>query len=320
MASTDLARMQAVIDRLTAEIEAQHQRFNTAINNMSQGLCFFDGAQRLIVCNDLYAQMYKLTRELVRPGTTLKEIVEHRFAARCHPRMTREEYLKWRDAVAVSSVASDTEVELEDGRIIAIHHQPMPDGGWVATHEDVTERRRAEEALRAAKQQLEMIALQDPLTGLANRRKFSEHFEYVASLARRGKSETSLLVVDIDHFKSINDRRGHAIGDACLKSIASLLVASSREVDLVARFGGEEFVLLLPDAGTTGALRAAERIRAHVEANPCRVDSTDSLERITVSIGVATSDAGSLPFDDLFKLADGALYRAKGAGRNRISQ
>jgi diguanylate cyclase (GGDEF)-like protein len=320
MAPTDLARMQAVIDRLAAEIEAQHQRFNTAINNMSQGLCFFDGAQRLIVCNDLYAQMYKLTRELVRPGTTLREIVDHRFAARCQPKMTREEYLKWRDVIAVSPVASDTEVELEDGRIIAIHHQPMPDGGWVATHEDITERRRAEEALRAAKQQLEMIALQDPLTGLANRRKFAERFEYVASLARRSKSETSLLVVDIDHFKSVNDRLGHAAGDACLVSIASLLLASAREVDLVARFGGEEFVLLLPDTGTTGALRAAERIRAHVAAHPCRIEGTDSPEPITVSIGVATSKAGSVAFDELFAHSDRALYRAKRAGRNRVSQ
>jgi diguanylate cyclase (GGDEF)-like protein len=287
---------------------------------MSQGLCFFDGAQRLIVCNDLYAEMYKLTRELVRPGTTLKEIVEHRFAARCQPKMTREEYLKWRDAIAVSPVASDTEVALEDGRIIAIHHQPMPDGGWVATHEDVTERRRAEEALRAAKQQLERIALQDPLTGLANRRKFAEHFDYMASVARRSLSETSLLVVDIDDFKSINDRLGHATGDACLVSIAALLLASSREVDLVARFGGEEFVLLLPETGMTGALSTAERIRSHVEANPYRAEGTESSERVTVSIGVATSQAGSVGFDELFAQADSALYRAKRAGRNRVSQ
>jgi signal transduction histidine kinase len=143
-----------LVDRVLEEQKTQNLRFDTAINNMSQGLCLFDGKQRLIVCNDLYAGMYKLTRDLVRPGTTLAEIVDHRFAAGCFPDMTRAEYMLWRDSIAISPVPSDTVLELKDGRTIAVHHQPMPDGGWVATHDDITERKRAEEALRRANEQL----------------------------------------------------------------------------------------------------------------------------------------------------------------------
>src|SRR6266850_7542704 len=167
---TKTRRSRQTLDRVLKEQRAQMLRFDAAINNMSQGLCFFDGSQRLIVCNDLYVEMYKLTRDLVRPGTTLREIVDHRFAANCSPDMSRAEYLLWRDSIAISPDPSDTVVKLKDGRIIAIHHQPMPDGGWVATHEDITGRRRAEEALERAKEQLEQLALHDPLTGLANRR------------------------------------------------------------------------------------------------------------------------------------------------------
>jgi diguanylate cyclase (GGDEF)-like protein len=292
-------------------------RFNTAINNMSQGLCFFDGSQRLIVCNDLYAAMYRLTRELVRPGTTLREIVDHRFAANSSPNMSREDYLKWRDSIAITTVPTDTEVTLQDGRVIAIHHQPMPDGGWVATHEDITERRRAEISLRSAKEQLEMLAQHDPLTGLANRRKFSERFEYDAARARRSRAPLSVLMVDIDHFKGINDRLGHAAGDACLKDLASLLSSSARTVDLIARFGGEEFVALLPDTSLEGALLAGERIRAQVESHPGSIDG--ARVALTVSVGAASMPATQASEAQLLEAADRALYRAKRAGRNRVS-
>jgi diguanylate cyclase (GGDEF)-like protein/PAS domain S-box-containing protein len=141
-----------------AKIQAERQRarvaearFDTAINNMSQGLCFFDGTQRLIVCNRRYTDMYGLPPEHVKPGTTLREIVDLRFRAGSFPAMTTDEYLAWRDRIAVVDKPSDTIVELKDGRIFEIHHRPMPDRGWVATHEDVTGRYHAEKALAAAK-------------------------------------------------------------------------------------------------------------------------------------------------------------------------
>jgi diguanylate cyclase (GGDEF)-like protein/PAS domain S-box-containing protein len=127
------------------------RRFDTALNNMSQGLCFFDGAQRLVVCNRRYIDMYGLSPERVRPGTTLREIVAFRFEAGSFPAMTTEQYLAWRDTIVIGDEPSDTVVELQDGRTFEIHHRPMPDRGWVATHEDVTEKYRAQKALAAAK-------------------------------------------------------------------------------------------------------------------------------------------------------------------------
>jgi PAS domain-containing protein len=134
-----------------AELRALAERFDTAMNNMSQGLCFFDGQQRLITCNRRYTEMYSLDPERVRPGMQLKEIVALRFAAGSFPKMSPEQYLIWRDNVAVSMEPSDTIVELNNGRVFEIRHRPMPDRGWVATHEDVTEKFQAQQALASAK-------------------------------------------------------------------------------------------------------------------------------------------------------------------------
>ena len=127
---------------LTQQLRLQNLRFDSAVNNMSQGLCFFDGAQRLVMCNRRYLEMYGLDPERVHPGTTLREIVDLRFAAGSCPAMSREEYLAWRDRISVQDKPSDTTVELKDGRVFEISHRPMPDGGWVATHEDISERQR----------------------------------------------------------------------------------------------------------------------------------------------------------------------------------
>jgi diguanylate cyclase (GGDEF)-like protein/PAS domain S-box-containing protein len=134
-------------------------RFDTALNNMSQGLCFFDGEQRLIVCNRRYLDMYNLPPDSVSPGTSLKEIVNLRFEAGSVPAMTRDEYLHWRNRLAASEDAHDSVVELADGRVFQIRHRPMPDRGWVATHEDITERYRAEKALTEAKSTAERAEL-----------------------------------------------------------------------------------------------------------------------------------------------------------------
>ena len=123
-------------------------RLDTALNNISQGLCFFDGSQRLIICNKRYIEMYGLSPERVKPGVTLREIVDMRFEVGSCPAMSRDEYITWRNAIAVADKPSDTTVELQNGRIFTIRHRPMPDGGWVATHEDITEAKKREESFR----------------------------------------------------------------------------------------------------------------------------------------------------------------------------
>ena len=114
---------------------------------MAQGLCFFDGSKRLILSNRRYAELYGIAQEAIRPGMELREIVELRFAAGSVPDMSQAEYLRWRENVASGDTPLDSIVEMRNGRVIHIHHEPMPDKGWVATHEDITERRRSQDEL-----------------------------------------------------------------------------------------------------------------------------------------------------------------------------
>lgn len=136
-------------------------RFDTALNNMSQGLCFFDGEKRLIVCNRQYLEIYDIDPQVVRPGMHLRDIVELRYRAGSAPKMSQEDYLNWRNSHDVVNRESDTIVELTSGRFVRIRHRPMRDNGWVATHEDITERHRTEQALahsKAAAEQAEASA------------------------------------------------------------------------------------------------------------------------------------------------------------------
>jgi diguanylate cyclase (GGDEF)-like protein/PAS domain S-box-containing protein len=144
-------RAEAVAIREQVKAKEIADRFDRALNNMSQGLCFFDGEQRLVVWNRHYVEMYDLAADSLRPGMLLKEIIDLRYAAGSSPAMTKGEYHSWRSNIQVSEHPSDSIVELANGRVIQIRHRPMPDRGWVATHEDVTERHRTERALTEAK-------------------------------------------------------------------------------------------------------------------------------------------------------------------------
>jgi diguanylate cyclase (GGDEF)-like protein len=137
------------------QLRIRNLQFDLAINNMVQGLCFFDRAQRLIVSNARYVEMYRLDAARVVPGVTLREIVDMRFAAGTFPDMSADDYLKWRDVINVSEKPSDTIVKLKDGRTFQIRHRPMAGGGWVATHEDITDREVAHETAKRALAELE---------------------------------------------------------------------------------------------------------------------------------------------------------------------
>jgi diguanylate cyclase (GGDEF)-like protein/PAS domain S-box-containing protein len=190
--------------------------------------------------------------------------------------------------------------------------------GYQGVASDVTHRIRAEEALQRANEQLEQLALHDPLTGLANRRKFAERFEYDMARAVRARMPLSLLMVDIDHFKAVNDQHGHLAGDACLKALAAILAGSVRAVDLVARFGGEEFLVLLPEMSAEQSLVAAERMRSQVQAHPVAIEEGGPPLAITVSVGAATLSGPSIRLEDLLHRADEAVYCAKRMGRNQV--
>jgi len=163
--------------------------------------------------------------------------------------------------------------------------------------------------------QYEHQATVDALTGVHNRRWMSEAFPRVLHRCKLDSSDSAILVIDIDFFKRVNDTYGHLVGDVALKSLAKIMQANLRPHDLLVRYGGEEFAILLPDTEVEQARSIAERLRTMVAAN--EVISGDLTFKITVSIGIAPStQEGSL--EDFFAAADRALYRAKELGRNRV--
>jgi diguanylate cyclase (GGDEF)-like protein len=307
-------------ERMSARLKRQYQvgkeqeeslrirnlQFDTAINNMSQGLCFFDASHRLIVCNDRYVDMYDLPRDRVGPGTPLTEIVDMRFEAGSFPEMSRDEYLHWRTKVAISSEATDSIVELKNGRTFKIRHRPMPDGGWVATHEDITEQRQSEV-------KIEYMAHHDALTDLANRVLLNERLEHALGRSINREEMVAVHHLDLDQFKAVNDTFGHPAGDKLLKIVADRLRGLVRETDTIARTGGDEFVIVqAPIKAPAAATSLAQSIISLI-SEPFDLDGHQAV--IGASIGIAVGPGDGLRPDKLLRNADLALYRAKGDGR-----
>ena len=162
------------------------------------------------------------------------------------------------------------------------------------------------------KQSLELIELAtiDSLTGLLNRRELNNRVQPMLSQANRTESSVATIIIDIDFFKNVNDTHGHVFGDEVLQHISQILLNNRREHDIIARFGGEEFVLVLPNITTNDAFKVAETLRLQIE------NSEVKGVKITVSMGISMNKNGNNDFDSLFKLADAALYQAKEKGRN----
>jgi diguanylate cyclase (GGDEF)-like protein len=304
--SARLQRQYEVGKAQEEDLRLRHLQFDTAINNMSQGLCFFDAAHRLIVCNDRYIDMYELSHDRVGPGTALTEIVDMRFEAGSFPAMTREEYLIWRGNVAISAEPTDSIVELRNGRTFKIRHRPMPDGGWVATHEDITEQRRSEV-------KIEYMAHHDALTDLANRVLLNQRLEHALGARIHREEIVAVHHIDLDQFKAVNDTFGHPAGDKLLKMVADRLRGLVRASDTIARMGGDEFVIVqAPIKDPAEATSLAEQIIRSI-SEPFDIDGHQAM--IGASVGIAVGPGDGLRPDRLLRNADLALYRAKGDGR-----
>jgi PAS domain-containing protein len=196
------------------ELHTHNMRFDTALNNMSQGLAMFDARQRLVVCNDEYIAIYAGAERFVQPGMTLQEILEDRVRSGL---MSDESLDGIRETMAAGTGDGKKGAfycQLNDGRCIAVVARPMLDGGTVTTYEDVTERRRAET-------QIAYMAHHDALTGLANRILLRERIQ--AALSGCRDQQLAVFCLDLDRFKAVNDTLGHPVGDAVLRIAASQL-------------------------------------------------------------------------------------------------
>lgn len=303
-----LRRSDRQLAQANAELELSRQQLRAVLHNTTQGVCFFDGAQRLLVWNRRYAEIYDLPPEAIRVGRSLEDLVDCQYMAGSTPDMSRSDYLVWRSQIAAANYPSGTAVTLKNGRIVAIYYQPMPDGGWVAIHEDITAQHQAD--VRIA-----FMTRHDALTRLPNRLLFYEHLEQAMCLAGRG-TKCAILCLDLDHFKLVNSTLGHSVGDGLLQAVAARLQACVPEVDTLAHLGGDEFAIIhLGMEQSKEAALLANRIIA-VLFDPFDIGGHQIV--VSTSIGVAIAPDDGISSEKLLKNADIALYLAKIEGSGAV--
>jgi diguanylate cyclase (GGDEF)-like protein len=205
--------------------------------------------------------------------------------------------------------ATEHEIRLADGRVIEETGTRRPGEGWLFVARDVTQRKRMEEDLFR-------MATTDALTGVCNRRTLMERGAHELRRSQRSHQPVTVLLLDIDRFKAINDTHGHAAGDAAIVALARCCRAALRTTDLFGRLGGEEFCAVLPDTPIEGGILVAENLRRR--AAELRIPGRAAEVGFTVSIGVAARAADDDDMDRLLARADEALYRAKEGGRDRV--
>ena len=294
----------AALKEREEELSAQNLRFDAALNNMSQALLMFDSAARLVICNDRYHEMYGLSPGLAGPSVSLQELLEQRRANGTFADDPGEYVDKLMSTIAQGKAWSQLS-ELPDGRTVVVVNHPMAGGGWVATHEDITERRRAEK-------QIAHMARHDALTDLPNRTLMRERLAQALDDLAEGE-RLAVLYLDLDHFKSVNDTLGHQIGDELLKTVAERLRNCVRDVDTVARVGGDEFAII--QTGVAQPTDTALLARSICETLKEQCDLHGHAVIADTSIGIALAPGDGADPIELLKNADMALYRAKADGR-----
>lgn len=301
---TERLQREETLKQQNLMLDEQYRRFDAALNNMSQGLCMLDPSLHVIVCNRRYIEMHGLSPDVVKPGVSMREIIEHSCDLGIHPNTTAANL--YADYVERLREGEHTlHSHLSDGRIIKLNHKRMEHGGWVVTYEDVTERHKAQ--ARVAH-----MAQHDSLTDLPNRTLFREKMGEGLNQVAIAGGAMAVLCFDLDNFKTVNDRLGHAAGDRLLRWVAARLKENVGEHDTVARLGGDEFAVLQRGPQPQSAERLARRL-VEIIGHPPPLESQSI--HVGVSVGIAIAPDHGLDADELMKCADLALYQAKAKGR-----
>lgn len=285
-------------------------RFDAALRHMPHGLCTIDRTGKVVVANSRTAELFGTTPGLLKLNVPLPEFIGHVGLAQFSAMLRKQ----WMDRCAawLQGERRPLDLELRNGRYLAMTRNPVPDGSSVIIIEDVTERRQSE--ARAFH-----LARHDSLTGLANRRELRERLAQFVSRPRTGSDTwTAVLYLDLDGFKQVNDRHGHPAGDEVLETVAARLKETLRRGEFAARLGGDEFAVIVEDATLPAIIAIAQRVISEI-AKPYRVTPDGAMD-IGTSIGIALA-APNEPVDDVIRRADEAMYDAKKAGKGtyRIS-
>jgi diguanylate cyclase (GGDEF)-like protein len=304
------ARAQRVLER-ERDINKELTALRSALDQSEVGVALLDSESRAQFINRAYRRLWRLPDEIAERKPTFVDLVYHARSQKAYaiPADQLDDYVARRTAIVQAGDERPVDIRLAGGEAIRCRCKVLADGGRMLTYGNISDLVRSADELAD-------LALKDALTGIHNRRHFASQLEGEWNRYRRYRRPLSLLVLDIDHFKSINDRYGHDVGDQVIVHVARLCRAQTRESDVVARIGGEEFALLLPETDLADARAAGERLREAVAREV--VPSSSGAIAVTISVGAVQVDAAMADPAALVKRADEALYAAKRGGRNRV--
>jgi diguanylate cyclase (GGDEF)-like protein len=285
---------------------------HAALDHVEYGVVLLDQDLRARFINRAFRRMSDMPDAMADAGPDFREILEHgrKNSAYALAESEVDGYIAQRMKQVRGGEVRPIELRWSDGRVVRHQITALPGGSRMLTYTDITDLARTAD-------QLEKLATTDSLTGLANRRQFISLAENEIGRFRRYGRPVSMLLIDIDMFKAVNDRFGHDVGDRMIVHIAMLCEENKRAPDVVARVGGEEFAILLPETDMENSRAVAERLRRTIATSPLEVP--DAKVPVTISVGVSEFQAPMLGVSDLMKLADRMLYAAKRAGRNRVA-
>jgi diguanylate cyclase (GGDEF)-like protein len=299
---------------LREQVDANNRELTAlraAIDQIDHGIVLLDEELRAQFINRAFRRMWSLSDDTADSKPAFLGLVYQGRDTRAHAVSDPEldAYVAERVARIRTGDMAPFDIRLANGEVDRSKCAVLPGGGRMLSYTNVTD-------LVHQADQFEQLAFLDGMTGLFNRQRFLTLSAAEWIRFQRYERPLSLLMIDIDHFKSINDRFGHAVGDQAIIHVAHFCRKDHRTSDVVARIGGEEFVLLLPETDLEQALVVAERLRKRVAETPLHSNARDV--PMTVSIGVAEACVGMGNVDELLKRADDALYEAKRSGRNRV--
>ncbi len=308
-----------ILDRTRTEVDLRRsERFlGTIFDSIHDPFSIVDRDYKIVKVNDAYARMKKRqANELL--GKPCHEVLHGRsdICGECVIEKTfRSSDPCAKEKLVMNSDGQETWLE--------IYTYPVFDESGKVSHvieyaRDITDRKKAEDEKTRLIKELNYLSTTDGLTGLFNRRALNDLLVYEIDRAQRYQSELSLIICDIDWFKQINDDYGHRAGDIALQAVTGALKHALRKADILGRYGGDEFMLILPETSLAGAKNLAEKIRAAIEDIKLEI-SEGKVIRLSTSIGVAGCCVPAEDLDTIVARADAALYASKQAGRNRVS-